>query len=376
MKILHLSKYYKPFNGGVESVVADLAEEQASTSHTVTVIAVHPGKTLCDSIINGVRVINCKLNATVASTPISLTYINKVIEEIDNCDVVHIHLPNPTANLALLLAHVVKKKRKCIIVHWHSDIIKQKKLMYFYNPFVRMLLKLASRIIVTSDNYLDNSEQLVGFKDKCVVVPIGIESLSSLIRTDVVEDIQNKYKGKRIVFSLGRHIYYKGFEYLVEAAKDVENTVFLIGGVGPDTDVYKRLVVKYKVDEKVFFLGKIESVLLPSFYKAADVFCFPSIEKSEAYGVVQLEAMSVGTPVVSTEIVGSGVSWVNQHNISGLICQPKDVCGLSNTLSLLLNSERTLERLSLGAEKRYLDYFTRRKMVEKCLEVYMVSLNR
>lgn len=372
MKILQLSKFYKPYCGGVESVVADLSEGLTDKGYTVCVLAI--GKPLASKkpeIINNVKVIRAKELFSIAQTSISLDYVIKAIKNINNYDIVHIHLPNPLANIAYLLASIIKKNKSKLVIHWHSDIIKQKKLLILYKPILYWLLKKADTIIVTSQIYLEHSEQLSEFKNKCSIVPIGIDSLEKDISKTTVNLIKNKYNSKNIVFSLGRHIYYKGFEYLILAAKQVENTVFLIGGSGPDTEKYKKLIKNNKLEEKVFLIGRIEQNDLASYYKASKIFCFPSIEKSEAFGVVQLEAMSIGTPVISTDILGSGVPWVNENNTSGLVCRPKDAISLSKCLNEIINNDLIKEKLSIGAKNRYNQIFTKNKMVDDTEKIYM-----
>ena len=364
--IYQMSKYYKPYSGGLESVVSDIAE---NIPCEVTVLASDSEGLIKKEIINSVQVIRSKEYFTLASTPISPGYIWNVIKYSRDC-ILHVHLPNPLSNIGIYMAWIFKRDISKIVVHWHSDIVKQKMLLKIYKPLQDWLLKKAKFIIVTSEEYLDNSEALIPFKSKCVVIPIGISSMESKVSPKIVEEIKNKYQGKRIIFSLGRHIYYKGFEYLIESALKVENTVFLIGGKGPDTEKYNQMIIKFGLQDKVHLIGRVEDDDLPSYYAAADIFAFPSTEKSEAFGVVQLEAMSVGTPVVSTNIIGSGVPWVNKNENSGLICSVKDSNSLSDSINRILDDEILYDSLSLGAKQRYLDYFTKEKMVEKIEAVY------
>ncbi|EMJ7521486.1 glycosyltransferase [Providencia rettgeri] len=376
MNILQLSKYYKPYCGGVESVVADLSEGLILRGHTINVLAIGNSSSNKPEIIKGVHVTRAKECFNIAQTSISFEYIKLTTKYFNDCDIVHLHLPNPLANIAYLVAFILNKRKPKLIIHWHSDIIKQKKLLILYKPLLNWLLNKADIIIVTSKVYLDCSKQLSMFKHKCKVVPIGIDSLIDLSSQERTELIKNKYNNSKIIFSLGRHIYYKGFEYLILAAKNVDNAIFLIGGSGPDTEKYRELIRKNNLEKKVFLIGRIEQKDLANYYRASTLFCFPSIEKSEAFGVVQLEAMSIGTPVISTNIQGSGVPWVNKNNVSGFICEPKDIESLSEHLNIIINNDHIRKKLSIGAKDRYVKHFTKNKMINDTESIYLEIFNR
>ncbi|MHB0776533.1 glycosyltransferase [Halomonas sp. WWR20] len=364
--VIHLSKYYKPHNGGVESVVCDLAE--SSGGFKVGVVAVD-AKRGSFEIINDVSIFRGSVNVNVSSAPFSLGYIRNVLR-LSKGGVIHVHLPNPLANLSVLVAAWAGRDISKLVLHWHSDIVKQKKMLVLYRPLLNWLLKKATLIIVTSEAYLLMSEQLRNVKDKCRVVPIGIGSLAPAVDMEKVKEVKDAYLNERVVFSLGRHIYYKGFEDLIAAASQVENAIFLIGGEGPDTAKYHKIIQEMELDDKVKLIGRVAEEELPSLYAAADVFCLPSKEKSEAFGVVQLEAMSVGTPVVSTNIQGSGVPWVNKHDESGIVCEPGRPEELARAITYLLDNPQERARLGAGAKQRFEEVFERQKMVAEVDKIY------
>lgn len=378
MRVLQLSKFYKPYSGGLETVVADISEGISST-HEVTVLATDVQKQKKIDKLNNVNVIRSKEWFSFSSVSFTPKYVFNYFKIVKEMDVVHVHLPNPLANISVFLGWFLSYKPKKIVVHWHSDIIKQKKALKVYKYFQNWLLKKSDIIIVTSSNYLEHSEQLIGFKHKCKVIPIGVDNIEKNVKNDLVDKIRRKYlknQGDILIFSLGRHIYYKGFEYLLEAMINLDNIKLIIGGSGPDTKKYKIYLDRHNLNDKVSFIGRIDADDLPSFYSAADIFCFPSTEKSEAFGVVQLEAMSVGTPVISTNIIGSGVSWVNKDNVSGIICEPKCSMSLEKALSLLINNSSLRKKLSYGAKERYLSNFTIDKMNKEILDVYKNMSNK
>jgi len=368
IKVCHLSKYYKPYRGGLESVVEQLAE---CSDYDSLVIAYSDVRCKRTETINGVKVLRSRCQFKVGSAGFSLGYIYDVFKNCSN-NLLHVHLPNPLASFALLIASFFVKDPLRIVIHWHSDIVKQKKLLMIYKPLQSWLLKKCSKIIVTSQAYLDSSVCLSQYRDKCEVIPIGIDSIENSVCNALVNELKKKHQNKKIIFTLGRHIYYKGFEYLIEAVAHLNNVIVLLGGAGPDTEKYRSLVIKNNLEDKVYFTGKIPEKHLASYYAAADIFCLPSIERSEAFGVVQLEAMSLGKPIVSTSIYGSGVSWVNAHGQSGLICNPKDSLALAESIDQLLNNEHLYEKLSLGAAARFRKNFTKENMIKETNLIYQI----
>jgi rhamnosyl/mannosyltransferase len=310
-----------------------------------------------------------KEHFNIAKVSIAPGYILDVLKEC-NGQILHVHLPNPLATVAVIIASICGKDVSKLVVHWHSDVVNQRFLKILFWPFEAWILHKSNTVIVTSQRYLESSESLSQYVDKCVVVPIGIESIAGGINVELVRDLKHNYPGKKIIFSLGRHVYYKGFEDLIEAAKYVSDAVFVIGGSGPDTEKYRTQIAKDGLDGKVYLVGRVPDEDLPSYYAAADVFCLPSNEKSEAFGVVQLEAMSIGTPVVSGNIIGSGVPWVNTHMDSGLVFEPNNVESLAGCLNLIISDSSLRQDLAIGAKRRFEKYFTKDKSIESIDSVY------
>lgn len=330
MKILHLSKFYKPYSGGIEQVVADICDGCNSDGIESAVLCVNHENNDEIYFVNGVKVYSYKSNLHFASADISIGYVNGLRKIIDDFDILHIHLPNPLANLA---AFVANEKNKKIILHWHSDIVKQKKLKVLYKPLQTWLLNRADAIITTTPVYGENSKDLARYKEKIVVIPIGINPNNYHIDIQKVQEIKEKYQNKKIIFSLGRLVYYKGFDFLIDAAEKLpDDYIVLLGGNGEERRNLIKLIETKKLQDKVIMLGFVKDEDLPSYYTACDVFCLPSIEKSEAFGVVQLEAFLFNKPVVSCSIPDSGVSWVNKNNVSGFVVAPKNADALAAAL--------------------------------------------
>lgn len=373
MKILQLGKFYPPDTGGMETALYNITEELNQRGIQCDVLCANKEKEYRNDLLNGYKVIRTSSYGIVASTSISPQMIRELKKIITNYDILHIHHPNPTANLALFMANPKKQK---VVIHWHSDIIKQELELRFYKPLLIWMLKKADVIIGTSQKYIDESLQLKDFKNKCVPIPIGIKKNDIGVDENKFEEIKVRFKNKKIIFSLGRFIYYKGFEYLIESAKYLpDNYVILLGGDGELKEKYEQIIRENGLSEKVFLVGKIDQKDLGSYYEACDLFCLPSIAKSEAFGLVMVEAMSFGKPIVATKIKGSGTDWVNHNEITGLNVEPKNPEQLANAFKTILENQEIYSKFSKNAFQRYLNEFTIETEIEKLIKVYRTILN-
>ena len=370
MKILNIGKYYPPSFGGIEKVNYDIVEGLNMNGVQTDVLCSNhtKGNIFTNNIYKIYRTHTLKV---VASTPLSYSLIKTLKKIQDNYDIIHVHLPNPMANLAIFLTRPKAK----IILHWHSDIIKQKKILKLYSSLQAWLLKRADKIVTTTPTYLEGSDALKKYKNKIVCIPIGIDSKELFIDQNTLNNLKNKYKGYKIIFSLGRLVYYKGFEYLIEAAKSLQNDIIiLIAGIGELKEKLQEQISKHSLQDRVKLLGKIPFEDLGAYYQLCDIFCLPSTERSEAFGVVQIEAMAFGKPVISTNIQGSGVDWVNLDNVSGIIVPPKKTKELADAIVNLLNNSEKYKLLSEGAKKRYEEVFTKDKMIDSFKNLYLEIL--
>jgi glycosyltransferase involved in cell wall biosynthesis len=364
MKILQLSKFYPPVFGGIEFFVFDLVEEMSNDVQCDVLCSNIGGRTVVEER-ERYRVIRCGSLGRVFSTSISPPLIGRLRQLGDRYDIVHVHLPNPMANLAYYLTRPGSR----LVVHWHSDILRQKTLLALYRPLQDWLLRRADVIVATSQNYLDNSEHLKGYRDKCVVIPLGLNTSRLISCQEKAEEIGRMYEPKPIVFSLGRLVYYKGLNYLIEAMKRVD-ACLLIGGSGPLKESLEKQVLGSSLDHKVFVLGDIDQEDLGAYYQACDVFCLPSVRKTEAFGLVQVEAMYFGKAVVSTAIPGSGVSWVNRDGVTGLVVRPEDPEALSDALNRLIADAGLRGEFGRNGRQRFDDKLNIKVVAKEMLRVY------
>lgn len=365
MKILQLGKFY-PIRGGVEKVMYDLMTGLSSRDIKCDMLcAGHDGKGVLLELNRCAKLIAVDSVAKAKATMLSPRMISKLRKIADNYDIIHVHHPDPMACLALLCSGYEGK----VVLHWHSDILKQRQLLKFYLPLQRKLIKRADLIVGTSPVYLKESPFLKTVQHKTLCLPIGISELPD---TKVeAEIIRRQYQGKRIVFSLGRLVGYKGYEYLIEAANFLgDDYVVLIGGTGPLKTLLQEQIDRLGLQNRVKLLGYLPEEELPKLFHACDLFCLSSVWKTEAFGIVQIEAMSCGKPVVATKIPESGVSWVNAHGVSGLNVEPCNAAEIAEAIKRITENDTIYQKFCEGARNRYMQMFTFERMIDNCLDIY------
>lgn len=376
MKVLQLGKFY-PVRGGVEKVMYDLTLGLSSSGVDCDMLCARIEKDT-DVDKDGIvrlndhgRVLTVKAYKKLAGTmlaPALITRLRKICREYD---IIHVHHPDPMAALALMLSGYKGK----VVLHWHSDILSQKAMLVLYKPLQNWLIKRADLILGTTPIYIAQSPHLAAARERkqdMSFLPIGVKPVRSAADDEALAEqtaaIRAQYGNRRIVYSLGRLIPYKGYRYLVEAAQYLpEDCCVLIGGAGPLKSELEEQIASLGLQDKVFLLGRIDDDKFDAYYNACDVFCLSSIWKTEAFAIVQIEAMSLGKPIVATQIPESGVSWVNAHGISGLNAPVEDPKALAENLIKVLDAK---EEFGARAKQRFEENFTFGKMTEGCLKNY------
>ena len=363
MKILELGKFY-PIRGGVEKVMWDITVGVSERGVDCDMLCACEESKVIRLNEHG-RVICVRSLAKVAATMISPAMILWLRKHCKEYDIIHIHHPDPMACLALFLSGF----RGRVILHWHSDILKQKTLMKFYRPLQNWLVRRADSIVGTTPVYTAESEALAKVQEKIVSIPIGVVPVKEDEKGAAA--IRERFRGRKIVYSLGRLVSYKGYEYLVDAAASLDDSyVVAIGGAGPLKEELQRRIEQKGLQDKVFLLGRIPDEDFAAWYRACDVFCLSSIWKTEAFAIVQIEAMSCGVPVVATRIPGSGVPVVNADGVSGLNAEPGSPESLASALMEIISGQEDWKAWSERALDRYRTFFTLEKMVSGCIGIY------
>lgn len=366
MKILHVSNYYPPHSGGIEDVCFNIVQAFKSEFEQ-KVVCFNDSNHSILSDVDGVEVMRAGTFGKVArqALSISIYFVLKRCIVTFKPDIIHLHLPNPLICICLLATFPANTK---LILHWHSDIVAQKYLYKLFAPIEKLILKRAEKILVTSPLYLQGSIPLFAYKDKVVVIPnmISLDKMNLNGCTGEIDKLKRKY-GKRIVFFMGRHVPYKGIEYLIEAEKYISSDcVILLAGSGPLTEKLKRK----NHSERIKFIGKISDQEIKIYMSAANVFAFPSITKNEAFGVALAEAMYCRAVPVTFTIEGSGVNWVSLKGMTGLEVKNRDAEAFGKAINQLLVDDDLRNSLAENAYKRVLDMFTMEAICDKFKKVY------
>ena len=363
MRILHVYKDYHPVLGGIENHLRAVARTQAERGHDVTALVTNPeGRKTSVRMEEGVRVIRASRLVTVASTPLSIGLFRQLHGQ--SPDVVHLHFPYPVGETSQYLLH----RGRASVLTYHSDVIKQAGILKLYNPLLKRILHSVDRIIATSEPYIHSSPYLRPVADRCTVIPLGIDTERfARPQPQNVRMLHARYPGPLLLF-VGRLRYYKGLNYLIEAMKQIEATLLVIG-TGPEAANLGEQAYLAGVVDRVRFLGDISDENLPAYFQAADLFVLPSSQRSEAFGIVLLEAMAAGTPLISTEL-STGTSWVNQHGQTGLVVPPRDPDALAQAINALLADDVRRQQMGANAQRRARSEFGLPLLVDRLLDLY------
>lgn len=368
MRVLHVSKFYPPVMGGIEAVAWELTEGLNRAGVRTDVLCSAQGwRGTRETVATGYEVCRAGRWGMLLSTSMAPSMPAHLARMARDADLLHLHMPDPMAAAALWLV----KPRVPVVVHWHSDVIRQRRALRLYEPLQTWVLQNAAAIIATSPPYAESSQPLRAWRAKVAVIPIGISDNHSTACSVKAGALRRRFRGRHIVFALGRMTYYKGFEVLIDAAAALpDDCAVLIGGEGEMLEHYRTLVARRGLAGKVHLLGHINDDELASHFEACDIFCMSSTLRAEAYGVAMLEAMVMGKPIVATDITGSGVPWVNEHDVTGLNVPAGDSAALAAALRSLLLDDDTRQRLGQGARQRYERDFQAARMTEQTLDLY------
>lgn len=348
IKIVQVSRFAKPHIGGIEEVIEQINSSLPDDKYQKEVICC--SNTEKSSVENGVKYTRCGYLFDFAANSISPHLFFKMM--FLKTDIIHFHMP-VIQNVVIwfILYHLGLLRYKKMIVTYHSDVVGYDKYMKYFGGIYRYFLSKVDKIHVLSPDLIESSDLLREFKDKCTVIPYGIELSKDNSNDDKVAEIKNKYAGKKIIFSCGRLVKYKGFKYAIEAMKNIDNAVYLLGGNGTLKEEFVNYIKENKLSEKVILLGSVSDEDLDSYYKACDIYLFPSVMKSEAFGIVQLEAMCYGKPVINTYL-GTGVNFVSLNNETGLTVEPCNSEQLSNAVKTLCDNDDLRNEYGNNAKNR------------------------
>lgn len=358
-RVVHAAKYYPPVAGGMETVIADLCQGTAP-SWDVGVVAAHDEPRTVRERVDGVSVVRAARRGVVSSVPLCPSYPRHLWRAPADCVV--LHEPNPIAGASLFLRSPAPR----LIVWHHSDLLRPAWAPYTYGAIQRALYRRADCVIVSSPN-LAEASPLVRCARRVAVVPFGIDLDRFQRAAGDGRGAGVRAGGGPLVLFVGRFVYYKGLDVLIDAVATLAgggwDGTLLLAGDGPLEPELRRRVASRGLQDRVRFLGRVADGDLPAWYRAADLFVLPSVAFTETFGVVQVEAMASGLPVVSTRLA-TGVPWVNQHGESGLTVPPGDVRALAEAIGHLSAHREARLQLGRGAVARARALFGKARMIQ------------
>ena len=370
MRILQLGKYWNK-DGGIETHVKTLCRGLASAGLDIVNLVSSTTRQASRFNADGYQIIESPSFGTYFSTSIAPGIIADVrrLNHGKPFDLIHLHFPDPMSHLAsmTLPSHIPR------VITWHSDIVKQRHLLKLYRPFQRQAICNAKAIITATQSLFDRSTQvpLSYPDDRRHVIPFGIDFHWLEPTSDIqskAQSIKTSTQSRFLIFALGRHVEYKGFDVLIDAIRHTDAHLIL-GGGGPLTRNLQAQTAQLGLNDRISFTGRLSNEDIAAHYHACDVFCLPSITPNEAFGIVQVEAMACGKPVICTQL-NNGVNEVNLDGVTGLSVPTKDSHSLAKAINRLIADAALRNRLGMNAKKHALSVFSVDKMVDRHLTLY------
>lgn len=350
MRVLQFGRFWNEQHGGLERHVSLLSKGLAAQGIDVVNLVATVGQHGHDETDGRYRLIQARSFGMAYGTALAPALVLKALalHRQEPFDLFHLHFPDPLSHLAsMMLPRAVPR-----VITWHSDIIRQKKLLALYQPFLRRITRQADALVAATQAHFDVSTQIPHDipAQRRHVIPYGLDYAPLVLnpRTAALRDeLRARAQGRGLVFALGRHVYYKGFDVLIEALQHTD-AFLVLGGDGPLRPQLEQQAAALGVSNRVLFSGRIAEEDLAAYFNACDVFCLPSVEPSEAFGLVQLEAMACGKPVVCTQL-NNGVNVVNVDGHTGFAVPVRDPVALGHCLARLLQDDALREKLGLQA---------------------------
>lgn len=371
MRVLHIGKFFPPVPGGMEVFLRDLMIAQRR-SGIESFAVVHAGHK-APQAEEAQWLVQVPVWFSLIFAPISPTFppaITRAIRAFDP-DVLHLHLPNPSAFWALMIPAA---RRLPWVVHWHSDVVPSRispalRVAYpFYRPLEQAILDRSEAIIATSPPYLDASEPLSRWRDKCHVVPLGIDIARLPEATSSGRSVwcENVFR----ILAIGRLTYYKGFDTLIRAVAGLPNVQLVIVGSGDEYPKLAALIEETHTNDRIQLLGEVDDAARNHLLATCDTLCLPSRERTEAFGIVLMEAMRYGKPVIASEVPGSGMGWVVDAELSGLLSPPEDVAAWRTSIMRLADDPGLCRRLGTEGRRQFASRFSIENVVTHIDRLY------
>ncbi len=362
-QILHAYKTYHPeTQGGIPTAIAALCAACPAVDSTVLTC----GRGGAEEV-DGAWVVRARAYGQLFSLPLSPSWPFHFWHAAPQADIVVVHAPFPIADAAVALQF---PEHVGLVVHWHSDIVSQRRLGALLAPFTKMLLDRADAIVVSNPS-LVQSAALAGHREKLTIIPFGVDVASwgaPLDNEQTAKRALLRARFPRLIAAVGRLVPYKGFSTLIEAMHGVDAQLMIVGE-GPQRPKLEQKILESGLSGRVVLCGKVPSAELRTILRSADIFALPSVLPSETFGIAQLEAMACGLPVVNTDLP-TGVPWVARHHKEALTVPPGDAPALGMTLKRLLDEPALARELGEAGRLRARTVFSRAQFTQRVQNLY------
>jgi rhamnosyl/mannosyltransferase len=357
VRVVHVFKdAFPPTYGGVEQHVWDVTRSLGDGFESEVLTSSRSWRRV-DERVDGVRFLRVPEYGRMVSTPVTPSWWGEIRRSRPAA--FHFHLPVPLAELVAL----ARWPATPVVASWYADVARNPRLARGYATVQRRFLSRVDRIVVSSQVLADRAPGLAAHRDRVVVVPFGVDPAEWPADRRRVQELRRAARGPLVLF-LGRLVRYKGVEVLVEAMRDVDATLLVVGD-GPE----RRALERAAAGSRVRFVGSVTNEERSAYYRAADVFVLPAVSRAETFGIAMLEAMSFGTPAISTEL-GTGTSWVNVAGDTGLVVPPADATALRAAITTVLGDHRMRAAMGEAAADRARRRFSKPEMLDRLAEVY------
>ena len=373
IRVFQAAKWYWPEVGGIETVAKVITGAIADKAEIEILVCSGNRGRVIEKTEEGAYIYRAKTSFKICSTPISFDYIRAFARMSKKADLIQMHAPFPLSDLALFLCGGRKKQKK--VMWYHSDVVKQRKLMLFYKPLLKWTLKKMDRIYIASRSIAEQSEYLAPYSDKIEVVPFGISvgQYEKAERSPILTGMLNDSQNVKLLF-VGRLVYYKGIDVLISAMKNVTNAELFVVGSGELDEQLRMLVKELNIENKIHFMGRVDTQTLLAAFADCDIFILPSVSRAECFGLVQLEAMVYGKPVINTALP-TAVPEISLHGETGITVPPGDKITLAGAIQSLTDDKDLRVKYGENAKERCKKY-SLADMEKRLLDSYADLMKR